>query len=1244
MAALAAWNGATDPFQVTYLGRSVHDFLSKAAGDAGAQPDGVPDLQFHLEGLHAGKQIQDIRVHYPPYDYNWSTASTNWWATAMVFDTEKFVRGPRREDGQTTLHGPIVATPSMELFITEYPGEFQGDQFEVLVLYTDGSVQPVGEGLALFVGSDLAGNLVGVATYGGRGGGWTGRPGVVVTATAAGPGGPQELTATTDADGLFTFPLADLLRGLTRGSLTLAARCGEEETRLKVEVSDLPLSLTPRPWTVCSGSRLLRQPQVDLTGWWRFKPDPPAGFQAPDFDDFTWPTIRVPGHWVQQGFRSEQGLGGYRRRVRVPAGWAGQRIKLSFDGVYSGAEVWVNGERAGSHEGGATPFEFDVTDFIRCGQQNLLAVRVTEQTEAARLDKMSQYAHFPLTGIYRGARLFPVPPVHLARLHAETPWSEQGTRLRLLFTLVNEGETLAEKVEVQFTLTDPEGRKVPLTPHRVEETLEAWERRDRILEIPVANPIPWDAEHPHLYTLTAEVMQESTPPKFSRAGVRIGFRQVEVRGTHLCVNGRRVTLRGTCRHDAWPATGRTVTPELLRQDFELMRQANLNAVRTSHYPPAPELLGLADEMGFYVEEEAPFCWVRQEASQLRSFPAILQRTAEMVERDRSHPSVIFWSQANESAWGRSFDLCVRWMRRLDPTRPWAADGTTSLDLTTYHNPTLLQGVLDAAQADRPVLAGEALCIFQGIGPNGKELEVDPGLRDYYVVPLLPVREAIAHSPTHLGTMIWCWADDVFQVPGPGPQNQIDEYGQRARPEDVAVDCYRRPGKILVGYPPWGVVDGWRRQRPEWWLVKKLYTPIKIAEAPLPLPAPGQPLRVEVENRFDHTCLSEVQTRWRLGRQRGTLTPRISPRSRGVIEIPWPSDPREIEEAVAAGLHLEFHDRRGWLIDAYHLKFPSLQESPLEGSGVQSAEPATHPRHHASRITLHTSPGLAPTVWEEPATLGVRAGEFQILIDRSTSQIHSATANGSPVLREGPKLHLLPSADAFAPEPDPSTWRLGRLQTRREGSEAGNRVVVAVEGSYAGFEGRYELSIDGTGGLAVTYHFVRTGPEMAVRERGLRFALPRACDTLHWQRRAEFSVYPDDHIGRPVGQARAFPTLPQASPPGKGLLRSPPWPWSQDTTPAGSNDFRSTKRNLLWGSLTDGRGRGVRIESDGRQHLRAAVEADRIAVYVNDEYGGTNCRGFFEWEGNYGTGRTLAPGAVIEGTVSLHLQGGLLHSP
>lgn len=331
----------------------------------------------------------------------------------------------------------------------------------------------------------------------------------------------------------------------------------------------------------------------------------------------------------------------------------------------------------------------------------------------------------------------------------------------------------------------------------------------------------------------------------------------------------------------------------------------------------------------------------------------------------------------------------------------------------------------------------------------------------------------------------------------------------------------------------------------------------------------------------------------------------------------------LSHGVEPGLWLEFYDRRGWLVDAYHLPL-SVPPSP---------------------VTRHPSSVSPPTVSEEVETLAVRGEQFELAFDRTTGQLRSATVEGTPVLLEGPTLHVLPWADAFAREPDPQTWTLRDLRAQvlplpppslPRFHSPGDCVIVTIEGSYAGFEGRYELAIDGAGCIQATYHFTRTGPELAVRELGVRFAVPRRCDTLRWKRRAEFSVYPDDHIGRPVGEARPFPS------PHSHTLAGPPWPWSQDSTLAGSNDFRSTKRNLLSGSLTDPDGLGVGIDSNGEQHLRAAVEGDRIAVYVNDWYGGTNCRGFFEWQGNYGTGRVLAQGAPVEGTVSLRLLG--FHPP
>ncbi|MBI3923418.1 MAG: hypothetical protein HY318_18500, partial [Armatimonadetes bacterium] len=354
----------------------------------------------------------------------------------------------------------------------------------------------------------------------------------------------------------------------------------------------------------------------------------------------------------------------------------------------------------------------------------------------------------------------------------------------------------------------------------------------------------------------------------------------------------------------------------------------------------------------------------------------------------------------------------------------------------------------------------------------------------------------------------------------------------------------------------------------------------------------------------------------LGKRRGALRLNVPPRSRGIIEIPLPrqrdagSADRSVPTWPGDGLHLEFHDGRGWLVDAYHLIFPATTEKP---------ETLPHgPNSHSNDTT--------PTILKEEQLLTVRGRRFAVDFDRTTGKVRSATIDGVAALLEGPTLHLLPLSDAFVREPDPKTWTLRNLQTHVERA----RVHVVVAGTYTGVEGQHELVIDGAGGIEVHYRFARTGPDLAVRESGLRFAVPRQCDMLRWRRRAEFSVYPEDHIGRAVGEAPAVPSHVnrRASP--------PRWPWSQDFTPAGSNDFRSTKRNLLSATLTYTKGSGVHIESNGKQHLRCAVEGDRIAIYVNDWYGGTNCRGFFEWQGNYGTGKVISTGTVIEGIVRLRL--------
>jgi beta-galactosidase/beta-glucuronidase len=196
----------------------------------------------------------------------------------------------------------------------------------------------------------------------------------------------------------------------------------------------------------------------------------------------------------------------------------------------------------------------------------------------------------------------------------------------------------------------------------------------------------------------------------------------------------------------------------------MMKDANLDAIRTPTFPAVPELYDDTDEMGFYVEDESPFCWV-DESADLRYLPTFVQRTAEMIERDRSHPSVIFWSVGNESTWGPDFESAHEFVKKTDPTRPTSAAQSQTLDLATVHNPLTIARIQERKDVKVPIIWDESLCIFQGIWGDARELWRDPGDRDYYIEPLIPAWEALMKSDNVHGSMIWAWVDDAFLVPG-----------------------------------------------------------------------------------------------------------------------------------------------------------------------------------------------------------------------------------------------------------------------------------------------------------------------------------------------------------------------------------------------------------------------------------------------------------------------------------------------
>jgi alpha-L-fucosidase len=922
-------------------------------------------------------------------------------------------------------------------------------------------------------------------------------------------------------------------------------------------------TITPVP-AVTPG---LQNFSLDLGGAWKFAPVPPVRFWENGVDPSSWREIQVPGEWATQGWNLGQDVErAYKRRVEIPAGFSGRRLVLRFDGVYSYARVWVNGTFVRDHHGGFTSWECDVTDLVRPGGPAWIAVGVTDMSD--EISWGSNYAKHDIGGILRGVRLIALPAVHATRLHVRTDLDSSfrnGTLKVTVAVRLRQDET----ADVRLSLKDPSGKPVRLMPGLIRLTAA---EPEAAVPIPVGPVLTWDAEHPRLYRLEADVAVSGKPVEVLTKDV--GFRAIEVRVNKLLVNGHEVKLRGGDRHDVHPLTGRSVPAELDDLDARLFRDANINFIRTSHYPPAETFLTACDHYGIYVEEENAVCFVSTHGNDATSNdPAFRDRYygqfAEMIERDRSHPSVLLWSLGNESQWGANVRQLYDYVKNQEPTRPviWSypdsvPKGIAGYDIYSYHYPNFDADLKSAAVPKLNDEWAHVACY------NVETLKRDPGVRDFWGASIAKFWEIAFTSDGCLGGAIWGLIDDVFYLPG-----------------------------STCGYGEWGIIDGWRRPKPEYWHVKKAYSPVRIADGPIHGGREGESLRVPVKNWFDHTDLGELDITWSLGTSWGRVSGlRLPPRAEGILAVP------------AAGW------REG---DILRLRFARSDRSVIDEYALPIGEPA--------KPAWPAAGGPAPSLSEDGSAITVSGQDFRVVSSKATGLIVKAERAGQTLLAGGPFPHEAPTA--FMP------WSLSSLEARVEGNEA----VLHIRGSSSGALASYEVRVDGRGLVTIGHEILLHGRPGGASELGLAVVLPADASSLSWKRAGLHSVYPEDHIGRNVGTAaKARPGVADT------YRRQPPWPWAADmadyflfgkdhTGYGATRDFRSLKANIFWAEVSFGAGDArLRVEADGTQAVRAEVLPDgRIRLDVLAAWGYPD----LGW-GNDGGGKGF-PG-TLKGTVRLRL--------
>lgn len=449
-----------------------------------------------------------------------------------------------------------------------------------------------------------------------------------------------------------------------------------------------------------------------LNGEWKFRWSPcpaerPAGFFEPEFDTSAWDTIQVPLPWEMAGYGQPQYLafaypeslsvnrkripkinhrdnpvGSYRRGFILSREWADERVFLHLGGVKSAFYLWVNGSYVGYSQGSMTPAEFDLTSLVREGE-NYLAIEVYKYSDGTYLEDQDMWF---LGGIFRDVFLYGEPPVFMDDFIARSAFDADydNAELTVQTRVVNGRDLTGVEWEVDLIdCSDPLGRT-----SLFKGPADLKGDTDLIITKGVASPKKWSAEEPNLYKIVLALYERNARGDrllLDRKEFLFGFRSVEVREGRFLINGRPILFKGVNRHDWDPERGWALSEETRRKDLLIMKRHNINAIRTSHYPNPPHLYNLADELGFYVIDEAD---VETHGVRRKNVPgdnplwteAVVDRVERMVRRDRNHPSVVMWSLGNEAGDGRNFRTMKAAVWDLDETRPVHYEGDRTLEL------------------------------------------------------------------------------------------------------------------------------------------------------------------------------------------------------------------------------------------------------------------------------------------------------------------------------------------------------------------------------------------------------------------------------------------------------------------------------------------------------------------------------------------------------------------------------------
>ncbi len=857
-----------------------------------------------------------------------------------------------------------------------------------------------------------------------------------------------------------------------------------------------------------------------LNGTWKFnwvaQPEKrPVDFYKDNFNVSKWKDIPVPSDWQMHGYdyahyvniqypfpmnqpfidHKYNPVGSYKRNFTIPATWKGMDVFVYFGGVNSAMYLWVNGQKVGYSEDSKTPAEFNISKYLRNGN-NSIAVEVYRWCDGSYLEDQD---FFRLSGIERDVYLYATPQVKIADFFASAGLDAQyvhGT-LNLDVILKNSASLDQENLNLVVNLYDAENGDKVFSETKKTSLAKVGEASISFNTI-LKNAKKWSAEIPNLYNLTLQ-LNDSKGNLIVTTGCNIGFRTSEIKNGQLLVNGKPIYIKGVNRHETDPLTGHVISVESMIKDIQIMKQFNLNAVRTCHYPDDPMWYKLCDKYGIYLYDEANIeshGYGYAPDKTLGNNPdyliAHLERTSNMVERDKNHPSIIVWSMGNEAGTGTNFLATYKWTKNRDNSRPVSYErAEKDTKITERH--TDLQGDM-----------------YAGMNDIQKYLDTDPDRPFIWVEyahamgnstgNFQDLWDFVESHPKHQGGFIWDWVDQGFIKTNEKGLKYFG-YGGDFEPKGTFTD---------LNFCANGLVSPDRAPHPGIWEVKKAYQYIKVRPVNL------ENYRFEIKNMFDFASLKDYKIKWEVlangvSIQNGELPIMdIAPRKSAIVRL----DEIKIIPEPAVEYFINFYAeslKATELVPAGHIVATEQYKLPLFTSNMVDN------RKMPKKVDVNTTSD----------NYIVSADGFKVSFSRKAGNLSGYNYKGTELIKEGLQVNFwrAPTDNDFGNNMPyrMKVWKdAGKNRTVTSDSilkVSESEIHIIFNFNLPDIDSKYrsEYVVTGNGEVIVNNSFVPGKDSLPELPRfGMYIGMPAEYENLKWFGRGPYENYQDRYTASFVG--------------------------------------------------------------------------------------------------------------------------------